>query len=148
MRILQDFFHTFTYWAFKLIFLENCLPIPIFKKRNVQKKSVFRIFVNTHPGANVIKLFLPVICEYLCWARMFDRLGWKSLPGTNTSLLRKLVNYWLKSFIKLGPDPFSFLVKANSTNTLSSVLSTFANLSFHLPALLPTTENEDLIYLT
>jgi hypothetical protein len=77
---------------------------------------------------------------------MFVRLDWKSLPGTNT--LAYYENYGLKSFITLGPDPFSFLVKENSTNTLSSVLGTFAYLSLHLPALLPTTENEDLIYLT
>ncbi len=35
---------------------------------------------------------------------MFVALGWKSLPGTNTSTLQKLVNYGQKSFITLGPD--------------------------------------------
>jgi len=47
--------------------------------------------------------------------RCFTRVGsglppdiilvWKSLPGTNTSLLRKYVNYGLKSFITLAPRP-------------------------------------------
>jgi len=36
------------------------------------------------PGANVIKLFLSVIYEFSYLAQVFVRLGWKSLPGTNT----------------------------------------------------------------
>jgi len=33
-----------------------------------------------------------------------ERISWKSLPGTNTSLLRKYVNYAQKnSFITLAP---------------------------------------------
>ncbi len=31
------------------------------------------------------------------------RLGWKGLPWTNTSLLRKLVNYGGKMFYRIGP---------------------------------------------
>ncbi len=33
------------------------------------------------------------------WPYTQTRLGWKGLPGTNTSLLRKSVNYGRKSFI-------------------------------------------------
>ncbi len=35
-------------------------------------------------GVNAIKLFLSVIYEFSYKARVFARLGWKSLPGTNT----------------------------------------------------------------
>jgi hypothetical protein len=31
------------------------------------------------------------------------RLGWKGLPGTNTSLLRKSVNYGRNKFYSTGP---------------------------------------------
>jgi hypothetical protein len=31
------------------------------------------------------------------------RLGWKSLPGTNSSLLRKFVNYVRKTFYNIDP---------------------------------------------
>ena len=34
---------------------------------------------------------------------MFVRIGWKSLPGTNTSLVLKFINYGQKSFITLAP---------------------------------------------
>ncbi len=36
------------------------------------------------PGPNVIKLFASVIYEHSYSSRMFVRLGWKILPGTNT----------------------------------------------------------------
>jgi hypothetical protein len=36
------------------------------------------------PGANVIKLFWSVIYIFLYKARVFVRLGLKSLPRTNT----------------------------------------------------------------
>ncbi len=39
------------------------------------------------PGVNAIKLFLPVTNEFSYKARVFARLGWKSLPGTNTLAL-------------------------------------------------------------
>jgi hypothetical protein len=32
------------------------------------------------------------------------RQGWKGLPGTNTSLLQKSVNYGCKKFMTLGSD--------------------------------------------
>ncbi len=32
------------------------------------------------------------------------RLGWKSLPGTNTNLLEKLINYGCKNFITYSPS--------------------------------------------
>ncbi len=35
-------------------------------------------------GANVIKLFLSVIYKFSYQARVFVRLGLKSMPGTNT----------------------------------------------------------------
>jgi hypothetical protein len=31
------------------------------------------------------------------------RLGWKSLPGTNASLLQKFVNHGQKEFYNIGP---------------------------------------------
>jgi hypothetical protein len=36
------------------------------------------------PGANVMKHFTAIIYEFLCQAKVFVRLGWKSLPDTNT----------------------------------------------------------------
>jgi hypothetical protein len=47
-----------------------------------------------------------------------DRLGWKSLPWTNTRILRKLINYGQKSFITLGPGDNTF--KAGSNKTVSA----------------------------
>jgi hypothetical protein len=57
------------------------------------------------PGANVIKLFLSVICKFLYKARVFVRIVWKGLPRMNTlSLLRKFVNYGRKFFTTLATD--------------------------------------------
>jgi hypothetical protein len=39
--------------------------------------------LDTHPGANVIKLFTGVSYEF-CKKLVFVGLGWKSLPGKNT----------------------------------------------------------------
>ncbi len=57
------------------------------------------------PGANVIKLILSVIYRYSYKSRGFVRLGWKSLPGTNS--LAHFENWEvtvIKSFITLGPQ--------------------------------------------
>ncbi len=42
-------------------------------------------FETVTPGANVIKLSLSVINEFSYQARVFVRLGRKSLEGTNTT---------------------------------------------------------------
>jgi hypothetical protein len=34
---------------------------------------------------------------------VFDRIGFKSLPGTNTSLFQKFVNYGQNKFYNIGP---------------------------------------------
>ncbi len=58
------------------------------------------------PEANVIKLFLSVIYEFLYQARVFVRLGWKGLPGTNTlayyehTLITYKKNYNIRSRTK------------------------------------------------
>ncbi len=36
------------------------------------------------PGSNVINPFTAVIYKFLYKARVFVRIGWKSLSGTNT----------------------------------------------------------------
>ncbi len=46
----------------------------------------------TSTGANVIKLFMPVIYEFLYKARVFVRLGWKK----HSRLLQILINYGRK----------------------------------------------------
>ncbi len=46
----------------------------------MDKKS----FIALSLGPNVIKHFFSVIYEFSYWARVFVRLSWKSLPGTNT----------------------------------------------------------------
>jgi hypothetical protein len=51
---------------------------------------------------------------------VFVRLGCKSLPGSNTSLLQKFVNYRQKSFITLGPGCiFQLFIEKIHTNTSS-----------------------------
>ncbi len=47
-------------------------------------KKKIDVFGLSIPGVNLIKLFLSVIYEFLNSARVFVRLGWKRLPGTNT----------------------------------------------------------------
>ncbi len=50
--------------------------------------------------------YKPFRCSTLGWALALltnIRLDWKGFPGTNTSLLRKFVNYRQKSFITLSP---------------------------------------------
>ncbi len=42
------------------------------------------VLLKHRPGANVIKLFTAVIYEPSYYARVFVRLCWKILPGTNT----------------------------------------------------------------
>ncbi len=53
------------------------------------------------PSFNVIKCFLSAIYKFSYYARVFVRLGCKSLPGTDTS--NKNINYGPKSFITLDP---------------------------------------------
>jgi hypothetical protein len=38
------------------------------------------------------------------WPYTDIRLGWKSLPATNSGLLRKFVNYSRKRFYNIGPS--------------------------------------------
>ncbi len=45
---------------------------------------MLKSFITLDPGANVKKLFLPMIYVFLYLARVFVRLDWKSLPMTNT----------------------------------------------------------------
>jgi hypothetical protein len=40
--------------------------------------------MRSRPGANVIKLFVSVIYEFSYQAKVFARLGLKSLPQRNT----------------------------------------------------------------
>ncbi len=47
------------------------------------KASAIKNFITLVPGAKVMKLF-SVMYGSLCKARVFVRLGWKSLPMTNT----------------------------------------------------------------
>ncbi len=52
----------------------------------------------------MLKKFLSVIYGFSYSARVYVRLGWKSLPGTkHYSLLQKFLHYWQKSFINIGP---------------------------------------------
>jgi hypothetical protein len=41
-------------------------------------------FITLMSREKVIKLFLSMIDRFACYARVFDRLDWKSLPMTNT----------------------------------------------------------------
>ncbi len=52
------------------------------------------------------KTFLSVIYKQSYKAGEIGRIGTKSLPGTNTSLLQKPVNYGQKGLITLGPGLF------------------------------------------
>ncbi len=52
-------------------------------------------------GAYVKKLFWALINQF---KRVFGRLGWKTLTGTNTlAYYENLLNYRQKSFVTLGP---------------------------------------------
>ncbi len=55
---------------------------------------------------------------------MFVRLGWKSLTGTNTSLLRKFVNCVQKSFVKLGSGKTEVESSAHNPQIEGSYLGT------------------------
>ncbi len=53
--------------------------------------------------ANVIKLLSSMIYGFSYEARVFVRLGRKSLPGTkHSSTLQKFVNYGRKTFYNIG----------------------------------------------
>jgi len=73
----------------------------------VPLKSSFTI--RDHLGANHIKPFTAVIYGFSYKARVFPgkpfrpSLMFVGLPGTNSSLLRKSVNYDLKKFYRIGP---------------------------------------------
>jgi hypothetical protein len=57
------------------------------------------------PRANVIKLSFFVIYEFSYQARVFVRLGWKSLPRTNTPAYYENWKFTaVKFFIRLAPD--------------------------------------------
>jgi hypothetical protein len=43
-----------------------------------------KMFMKLTTGVNLVKLFTSVTYEFLYSARLFVKLGWKSLPGTNT----------------------------------------------------------------
>ncbi len=61
-------------------------------------------FITLPPGANVIKLFLFVIYEFLDQARVFVKIDYKSFPVTN--ILAYYESSYLtavKSFITLAP---------------------------------------------
>jgi hypothetical protein len=54
------------------------------ERRRILKEKNFLNFLNfLHSGANVIKLFLPVIYRFSYKATVFVILDWKSLPMTN-----------------------------------------------------------------
>jgi hypothetical protein len=47
-------------------------------------KKISFTHITGAPGANFIKLFMSVIYKFSYKARVFVRLGLKSMPGTNT----------------------------------------------------------------
>ncbi len=54
-------------------------------------------------GPNVVKICvrnLLILELNLC---LLDKVDWKSFPGTNTSLLWKIANYWQKKFYNIWP---------------------------------------------
>jgi hypothetical protein len=59
-------------------------------------------------------------------------LGWKSLPGTNTSLLRKSLHYGQKSFITLAPGRGPGGYSSGTKSHLGSNLKHYSLLSFGL----------------
>ncbi len=65
------------------------------------------------------KTFLSVIYKLSQEAR----LGCKSLPGTNTCLLRKFVNHRQKSFITLAPGSTAASTSSRPTATASGRLT-------------------------
>ncbi len=58
-------------------------------------------FSKVQPGLNLIKLFTVAVYEFWYWARVFVRLGWKSLPRTNALAYFEIINYGQKCFITL-----------------------------------------------
>jgi hypothetical protein len=56
-------------------------------------------------STNVMKLFLSVMYGFSYLARVFVRLGWKSLPGTkHSSLVAKFLNYGRIKFYNIAPS--------------------------------------------
>jgi hypothetical protein len=46
--------------------------------------TAIKCFITLAPGADAIKRFISVIYEFFLYDRVFVRIGWKGLPGTNT----------------------------------------------------------------
>jgi hypothetical protein len=57
------------------------------------------------PENKCYKTFLSVIYSFSYYARVFGRIGSKSLPRTYTTLLQKLGNYQQKNLITFAPEP-------------------------------------------
>jgi len=57
--------------------------------------------VSLTPADDVIKPFLPVIYKFSYYARVFLRIGWKSLSGTNTQLITKICKLGTKKFYNI-----------------------------------------------
>ncbi len=58
------------------------------------------MYKNPGPRTNVTNLLPSVIYDFSYYARVFVRLGWNSLPGTNTLAYYKNK----RSFIIMDPD--------------------------------------------